>query len=113
MDKCWYSKLKRLCYFHIGPIPRLNESESSYLRRWSLYALRWGILFFSLIFAAAYFLPQRMSNDNGIIIGIFFFALPLLLGMCILGGLHSLVLSLRPSSKKRVFSPGGEDHADR
>ncbi len=109
MKKCCYHGLTILGFLHIGPVPRHNESESSYLIRWSLFALRWGILFFLLIFAASYFLPQRMVNENMLLMGIFFFALPLLLGMCVLGGLYTLALSLRPSSKKKVFSRKGSD----
>lgn len=99
-------KLAIFTFQHIGLVPRQNESESSYLVRWSIFALKWGILFFSLIFGASYLGPRYTPriNENMLFMGIFFFAMPLLLGMCILGGLYTFVLSLRPSSKKRVFS---------
>jgi hypothetical protein len=99
-------KLARFTFQHIGPAPRQNESESSYLVRWSLFALKWGILFFSLIFGASYLGPKYAPriNESMLFKGIFFFAIPLLLCMCILGGLYTFVLSLRLSNKKKVFS---------
>jgi hypothetical protein len=98
-------RLARLTSLHLGPIPRQNESESSYLVRWSLFALKWGVVFFLLIFGASYFAPKYVPGikESMAFMAIFFFALPLLLAMCVLGGLYTLILSLRPSSRKKKF----------
>ena len=99
-------KLARFTLQHLGPVPRQNQSESSYLVRWSFFFLKWSILLFSIIFVAAYLGPRYAPkiNETMVFKGIFFFAIPLLFGMCILGGLCTFFLSLRPSSKKEFFS---------
>ncbi len=99
-------KLARFSFQHIGPVPRQNESESSYLVRWSLFALKWGILFYSLIFGVSYLVSKIAPSitESTLFMAIFLFGLPILLGMCIIGGLYTFVLSLRPSSKKKIFS---------
>lgn len=110
-------KFPRFTLQHLGPVPRQKESESSYLLRWSFFALKWSILFFSLIFVAAYLGPRYAPriNETMVFQAIYFFALPLLLGTSILGGLYTFFLSLRPSSKKKFFSyedKAGKDNSE-
>jgi hypothetical protein len=49
-------------------------------------------------------------KESMAVMAIFIFALPLLLAMCVLGGLDTLIFSFRPNSKKKRFSY--EENAD-
>ena len=90
------SAISKLASSWNGPSPINNETISKYMIRWSLYALKQGIIIF-IILAAGTYLGQRYDPNiytNPYFMMFFIFALPLFLGMAVLGGIGCVVRSV-------------------
>ena len=64
--------------------------------RWSFYAIRHGLIIFTILLCGIYFGPKYDPNiyENTYFMLFFLFALPLLLGMALLGGIGCMVKAL-------------------
>ncbi len=90
------SLISRLAFSRYGPLPKFGELKSHYLLRWSLYALSWLmqlLVIFACGYSAKYWYPM-LQYENWYL-GFWFFALPLLGMVALLGALLAAIMALK------------------
>ena len=96
------SLISQVVFSWYGPVPKTGELKSHYLFRWSIYALGWLmqiLVVFACGYSAKYWYPMLIYEDW--FLGIWFFAIPLLGMVALLGALIAGFTAL----KAKIIGP--------
>ena len=104
------SVIARAAFSWIGPVPTLGQSWAVFQLRWAMYSFGW-LCQFALVFSALWFLVSRSPNVYSYMwFQVFWFALPLGVGIASLASLGFLV----KAAKAHYIGPnptwGGPQH---